>query len=174
MLEQTHDLHLLAKFCPNRLIQSYLMGENPQILPNCQHWHAVVAPSGGVQRKSNTGGQLKTFPYPMISKLFQCSDMWAKSLSQAVIQECDGPITHTYTHTTVVRPFVWVWPGEPVPEETFMHSHLSCSSTILISFLHLSQTIASSLLNPCTSQYLFTTSNHVLFGQPLGLKPTTS
>jgi len=26
---------------------------------------------------------------------------------------------------------VWVYPGEPVPEETFIHSHLSWSSTIL-------------------------------------------
>ena len=68
----------------------------------------------------------------------------------------------THTHATILRPSVWVYPGEPVPEETFIHWHLSCSSTILISFLHLPQTIASSLLNPCTWQSLSTTSNHVL------------
>jgi len=28
-------------------------------------------------------------------------------------------------------PFVWDYPGEPVPEETFTHSHLSWSSIIL-------------------------------------------
>ena len=33
--------------------------------------------------------------------------------------------------TTVLRPFVRDYPGEPVPEETSIHSHLSCSSTIL-------------------------------------------
>jgi len=35
------------------------------------------------------------------------------------------------TTTTVLRPFVKDYQGEPVPEETFTHSHLSCSSTIL-------------------------------------------
>ena len=60
---------------------------------------------------------------------------------------------------TALRPFVY--PGEPVPEETSIHSHPSCSSTILIIFLHLLRTIASSLLNPCTWQSLCTTSNHV-------------
>jgi len=34
-------------------------------------------------------------------------------------------------HTTVLRPFVLDYLGEPVPEETFTHSHLSWSSTIL-------------------------------------------
>jgi len=29
-----------------------------------------------------------------------------------------------YTHTTILRPFVWDYPGGPVPEETFTHSHL--------------------------------------------------
>ena len=43
----------------------------------------------------------------------------------------------THTHTTVLRPYVLVYPGELVPEVTFIHSHPSCSSTILISFLHL-------------------------------------
>ena len=52
---------------------------------------------------------------------------------------------------------------------------------MLIIFLYLprtiassSQTIASSLLNPRTWQSLCTTSNHVLFGLPLGLELTTS
>ena len=83
-------------------------------------------------------------------------------------------LTHTHTHTTVLRPFVRDYLGEPVPEETSIHSHPSCSSTILIIFLHLPRTLASSLLNPRTWQSLCTTSNHVLFGLPLGLEPTTS
>ena len=78
---------------------------------------------------------------------------------------------HTRTHMTVLRPFVRVYPGEPVPEETSIHSHPYCSSTILIIFLHLARTTASYLLNPRTWQSLYTTSNH---GLPLGLEPTTS
>jgi len=33
--------------------------------------------------------------------------------------------------TTVLWPFIWDCWGEPVPEETFTHSHLSWSSIIL-------------------------------------------
>ena len=36
----------------------------------------------------------------------------------------------TTTTTTVLWPFVWDYPGEPVPEETFTHSHLSRSSIL--------------------------------------------
>ena len=79
-----------------------------------------------------------------------------------------------HTHTTVLRPFVLVYPCEPIPEKTFIHSHPSCSSTILIIFLHLPRTMASSLLNPRTWQSFLTTSNHVLFVLPLGLEPSTS
>jgi len=35
---------------------------------------------------------------------------------------------------TVSQPFVWDYPGEPVPEETFTNSHLSWSSTTLYQF----------------------------------------
>jgi len=41
--------------------------------------------------------------------------------------------THARTHTTVFYScldFVWDNPGEPVPEETFTHSHLLWSSVI--------------------------------------------
>jgi len=34
-------------------------------------------------------------------------------------------LTFRDLHTTVLWPFVWDYPGEPVPEETFTHSHLS-------------------------------------------------
>ena len=46
-------------------------------------------------------------------------------------------IQQQHTHTTVLRPFVRDYPGEPVPEETSIHSHPSCSTTILVVFLHL-------------------------------------
>jgi len=29
------------------------------------------------------------------------------------------PLTHTHTQTSVLRPFFWDHPGEPVPEENF-------------------------------------------------------
>jgi len=51
----------------------------------------------------------------------------------------------TTTTTTVLRPFVWDYPGELVPEETFTQSHISRSSIIFISFLHLLQSISSCL-----------------------------
>jgi len=38
---------------------------------------------------------------------------------------------YTTTTTTVLQPSVWDYPGEPVPEETFTHLHLSWSSIIL-------------------------------------------
>jgi len=34
-------------------------------------------------------------------------------------------VTTTTTTTTVLWPFVWDYPGDPVPEETSTHSHLS-------------------------------------------------
>jgi len=54
----------------------------------------------------------------------------------------DGCITHCtawhysdsipqHTHTTAVWPFVQDYPGRPVPEETFTHSHPSWSTNIL-------------------------------------------
>jgi len=53
-------------------------------------------------------------------------------------------LTHTHNH---LWPFVHDYPGEPVLEETFTHSHLSWSSSIFISFFHLLWSIASSLFN---------------------------
>jgi len=45
---------------------------------------------------------------------------------------------------------------------------------IFINFLHLPQSIASSLFKLRAWQSFCTTSFHVLFGQPLGLEPSTS
>jgi len=62
------------------------------------------------------------------------------------------------THTQNTQPFygsldfVRNNPGEPVPEETFIHSHPSWSSIIPIYFLHLLWSMASSLFNPCALQ----------------------
>ena len=48
-------------------------------------------------------------------------------------RDCIGSVicSERNTHTTVSRPFVPDYPGEPVPEETFTHSHPSWSSDIL-------------------------------------------
>jgi len=43
------------------------------------------------------------------------------------LKSCPGKLSTT----TVLLPFVWNYPGELVWEETFTHSHLSWSSTIL-------------------------------------------
>ena len=40
-------------------------------------------------------------------------------------------LNNIHTHTTVKWPFVRDYPGRPVPEETFTHSHPSWSSDIL-------------------------------------------
>ena len=73
--------------------------------------------------------------------------------------------THTHTHT-VLRSFIRDYPGEPVPEETFTHSHLSCASAILYQ-LPPSTTIHGILpLNLRAWQ-----SMQVLFGLPVGLEP---
>jgi len=78
-------------------------------------------------------------------------------------------ILHTQHTTTVLRPFVPNYPGEPVSEETLTHPP-SWSSSNLISFFHLPRSIASSLFKLCAWQSFCTTSFHVL----LGLEPSTS
>jgi len=49
-------------------------------------------------------------------------------------------------------------PGEPVPEETFAHSHSLWSSIIPICFLHLLRSMASSIFNPRALQSFSTIS----------------
>ena len=65
-------------------------------------------------------------------------------------------------------------PGEPIPEETFTHSHPSWSSIIPICFLHLLRSMSSSVFNPRALQSFFTISLQVFFGLPLELVPSTS
>jgi len=77
------------------------------------------------------------------------------------------------TTTTILWPFVWDYPGEPVPEETFTHSHLCWSSTILYQ-LSPSTTIHSILPIQFKCLTFCTTSLQVLFCLPLGLAPSTS
>ena len=72
--------------------------------------------------------------------------------------------THTHTHTQPFYgsvEFVWDNPGEPVPEETFTHSHSSWSSIISIYFLHLLRSMASSVFNPHALQSFSTISLQV-------------
>jgi len=79
--------------------------------------------------------------------------------------------THTHTHTTVSWPSVRDYPGEPVPEETFTHSHLSWSSTIPY------QLPPSTMIHTIFPVQLMclivfcTTSLQVLFGLSPGLEP---
>ena len=85
--------------------------------------------------------------------------------------------THTHTHTQPFYGslhFVRDNPGEPVPEETFTHSHSSWSSIIPICFPHLQLYMASFLFNPHALQSFFTISLLVFFGLHLGLAPSTS
>jgi len=63
--------------------------------------------------------------------------------------------------------FVWDNPGEPVPEETFTHSHLSWSS-IVPYLLHPSIMIHGILPVQSTRLTVFF---QVFFGLPLGLAP---
>jgi len=78
------------------------------------------------------------------------------------------------TITTILQPFVRDYLGEPVPEETFIHSHILWYQSSFISFLHLLRSIASSLFNLCAWQSFCTPSLQVLFGVPFVLAPATS
>ena len=75
---------------------------------------------------------------------------------------------------TILWPFVWDYPSEPVPEETFTHSHLSWSSAILYQ-LPPSATVHSIFLcSVYVPDSLFAPLLQVLFVLPLHLKPSTS
>ena len=69
--------------------------------------------------------------------------------------------------------FVWDNPGEPMPEETFTHSHLSWSS-IVPYLLHPSNTIHGVLPIQSTHLTIFFHNLQVFFGLPLGLAPSIS
>ena len=74
------------------------------------------------------------------------TSLFGKLILQNVLHSiCFGVHTHTHTCTTVQWPFVQDYPSRPVPEETFTHSHPSCSSDILYQ-LPPSATIHSILL----------------------------
>jgi len=91
----------------------------------------------------------------IISFLLKCctdtlTDFWS----------CDFYFILYYTTATIVlRPFVRDYPVEPVPEETFTHSHIYPDHQLsFISFHHLLQSIASSLFNLRAWQSFCTTS----------------
>jgi len=84
-LEQIRSVRLRAKFHLNRFILLPSGIEKPQFLPFFRLWHLVVSPFGSNLRKLNTGVQLQTFPYPMVSKSFLFSNAFmAKSGAQTV------------------------------------------------------------------------------------------
>ena len=113
---------------------------------------------------------VQLMPLPPHHLLLQQNPEWFILLVPAY-PGCPGNKAVKHFCVCVVRDY----PGEPVPEETFTHSHLSCSSVILYQ-LPPSITIHSIL----PSQYLrawqsfCTTSNQDLFGLPLGLEPSAS
>jgi len=84
-LEQTDDMRLLAKFRLDRFILLPFGGKKPQFLPVLGLRHLVVSPVRTNLRKLNTGEQLRTFPYPTISKSFLNSNAFtAKSGTQTL------------------------------------------------------------------------------------------
>jgi len=102
--------------------------------------------------------------------------IWYQSRT-ALVTSYKLPWSNYHTHTQPFCgsvDFVRDNPGEPVPEETYTHSHSSWSSIIPICFLHLLRSMASSLFNPCALQSFSTISLQVFFGLPLGLAPSTS
>ena len=76
------------------------------------------------------------------------------------------------TKTTVLRPFVRDYPGEPQKKDS--PTHHPDDHPIFISFFHLPRAIASSLFKLRAWQSFCTTSFNVLFGLLLGLEPSTS
>ena len=84
--------------------------------------------------------------------------------------------THTHTHNRFYSSMDSLRdnPDEPVPEETFILSHLSWSSVIPY-LLHPSNTIHGILPVQSTHLTVFSTIYlQVFFGLPLGLAPSTS
>ena len=52
------------------------------------------------------------------------SERWPRASQMSCQPPAHSKYTaDTNTHTTVLQPFVWDYPGEPVPEETFIHSY---------------------------------------------------
>ena len=84
---------------------------------------------------------------------------------------CTSMRTHTHPFSGFLSRTTWVsrYQKKHSPSHTFPANEPS-----FISFLHLPQTIALSLPNLRAWQSFRTTSNHVLFGLPLGLEHSTS
>jgi len=84
--------------------------------------------------------------FPVIA-VFHFSARPLRGALLPLLQLCNASTTllHVMTTTTVVlRPFVRVYPGEPVPEETFTTHHPD-PHPIFIIFFHLLRSIASSV-----------------------------
>ena len=80
-----HGIRLSAKFRLDRFIPSSCSCGKPQFLPFFGLRHLVVLPIGSSLRQLNTGTQLQTFPYPMVSESFLYSHAFmAKSGAQSL------------------------------------------------------------------------------------------
>jgi len=82
VLEQTHGVHLHAKFRLDDLLCRPLLAKNSNfVFFGLRHF--VVSPVNGNLRKLNTGAQPQTFPYPTVSKKFLYSNSFmAKSYAE--------------------------------------------------------------------------------------------
>ena len=85
--------------------------------------------------------------------------------------------THTHTHTHSQSfygsmDFVQDNPGEPVPEETFTHSHLSWSSVVPCLLLPSNMILGISPFQSTSLTIFSTFSLQIFFGLPLGLAPS--
>ena len=80
---------------------------------------------------------------------------------------------HKKKNNNPLWPFVRDYPCEPLPEETFTHSHLSWSSIILYQ-LPPSTTIHSDLPVQFSCFTIFCTTSLQVFGLTLDLAPSTS
>ena len=59
------------------------------------------------------------------------SELFLAEYQHITCHSVNDKLSNTTTITTIQRPFVHNYPGGPVPEETFTHSHPSWSSDIL-------------------------------------------
>jgi len=107
----------------------------------------------------------KLFLHHMIYHVFQLNKLRTQ-MSTVKINTNTHIKTHTHTHTQPFYGSVDFVRHKPVPEEIFTHSHSSWSSIIPICFLHLLQSMASSLFNPRALQSFSTISLQVFFGIP--------
>jgi len=155
------------------------------VMPNCpshytQSWVSVISrwPSSVycwyIHRRRQLLSTAHDDCWIVYHTLYCCPNFQSQSLRES--SRCNTLIfTHTkaqlfYGYLDSVRDNQ----GEPVPEATFTHSHLSWSSVIPYCFRHLLRSMAFSLFNLRSWQSFSTISLQVFFDLPLRLASSTS